>query len=109
MDAEVPATVDVLDPQGNSITTGEPTVVAEGAAGVTVAVPVAPLEEGRHLVLWEAMSTDGDGLSTGTYEFVADESSGGGPGVWLLWVVALAVPAAILLRPKRRPRGGAET
>ena len=102
MDPEVPPEIDVLDPDGNSIVTGEPSVVAEAATGTTVSVPVEPLAEGRHLVLWEAMSTDGDGLSTGTFEFVAEESSSSGPGVWLLWLVALAVPAAILLRPKRR-------
>lgn len=105
MDPEVPVEIDVLDPDGNSIVTGGPTVIETAATGTTVVVPVEPLEEGPHLVDWQAMSTDGDGLSTGTFEFTAEPSSGTGPGVWLLWLVVLAVPAAILLRPRRRQAG----
>ena len=108
LDAEVPVEVDVLDPDGDSIVTGRPTIVEQAATGTTVAVPVEPLVAGRHQVRWEAMSSDGDGLSTGSYEFVAEERSSGGPGVWLLWIVALAIPAAILLRPKHRRRGPGE-
>ena len=107
VDPEVPVEIEVLDPDGNDIVTGEPTVVEEAPTGTTVAVAVEPLQEGTHLVSWQAMSTDGDGLSTGTYEFTA-EDAGGGLGIWLLWAVALAVPALLLFGPalrRRRNRG----
>lgn len=106
MDPEVPAEIEVLDPDGNSIVAGRPTVAETAPTGTTVAVPVEPLEEGLHLVSWKAMSTDGDGLSTGTFEFTAEEHSSGNFGVWFLWAVALAIPALIFLRPGRRSRPG---
>jgi copper transport protein len=99
MDPEVPAVVEVEGPDGGSITTGQTTVAETTAAGTTVIVPVEPFEEGQHVVSWEAMSSDGDGLSTGTFEFTAEQRSTSGPGIWLIWIVALAIPAAILLRP----------
>jgi methionine-rich copper-binding protein CopC len=102
MDPDVPPEIDVLDPDGDSIVTGRATVADTAPTGTTVAVPVEPLEEGLHLVTWRAMSSDGDGLSTGSFEFEAEERSSGSPGVWLLWALALAVPALILLRPGAR-------
>lgn len=108
MDPDVPPEIDVLDPDGNSVAAGDPEIVAEAPTGITVALPVEPLEAGRHVVVWRAMSIDGDGITNGDYEFVAEESAGGGAGVWLLWALALAIPAAIFLRPKGR-RGRAET
>lgn len=104
MDPAGPVAVDVLDGDGDSVVAGQPRVAGTAPTGTTVVVPVEPLAAGRHVVAWEAMSSDGDGLSTGTYEFMAEEGSGGGLGVWLLWIVALAVPAAILLRPRRNRR-----
>ena len=107
MDAEVPAQIDVLDAAGDSIVTAEVTIVETTPMGTVVAVPVAPLEEGRHVVTWEAMSSDGDGLATGSFEFVAEERSAGGLGIWLLWIAALAIPVAFLLRAganRRRSR-----
>ena len=108
MDPEVPALVEVEGPDGVSITTGQATVAETTAAGTTVIVPVEPLEEGRHVVTWEAMSDDGDGLSTGTFEFTAEERSTSGPGIWLIWIVALAIPAAILLRPGAKRKRAAD-
>ena len=102
MDPDVPPEIDVLDPDGESIITGRPTVAETAATGTTVAVTVEPLEEGLHRVTWSAMSTDGDGLSTGSFEFEAEDRPSGSPGVWLLWAVALAIPALILLRPGGR-------
>lgn len=104
MDPDVPPEIEVLDPDGDSIVTGRPTVADTAPTGTTVALTIEPLEEGLHLVTWRAMSSDGDGLSTGTFEFEAEERSSGNPGVWFLWAVALAVPALILLRPGARRR-----
>ena len=103
IDPEVPVEIEVVGPAGDSIVTGEPTVVEEAPAGTTVAVTVEPLEEGTHEVSWQAMAADGDGLSTGTYEFTA-EDSGGGFGIWLLWAVALAVPVILVFGPWVRRR-----
>ena len=107
IDTEVPVEIEVVGPDGDSIVTGEPTVVEEAPSGTTVAVSVEPLEEGTHQVSWQAMAGDGDGLATGSYEFTA-EDSGGGFGIWLLWAAALAVPALLLFGPalrRRRNRG----
>ncbi len=105
MDAAEPVEVSVLDPDGNEVTTGDPRVTDTGATGTTVEVPVEPLAIGTHFVSWKAHSTDGDGISAGSYEFAVEASSGGGGfGVWLLWIVALAIPAAFFLLPRSRGR-----
>ena len=102
IDPEVPVEVGVEGPDGRDITTGEATIAETTASGTTVIVPVEPLDEGRHVVTWEAMSDDGDGPSEGRFEFVAEKRSTSGPGIWLIWIVALAIPAAILLCPGAR-------
>jgi hypothetical protein len=97
--------VSVLDPDGNEQLAGEVVVEDPTTLGTTVRVPVRPLEEGLHLVQWRAMSSDDDGVTADVFEFEVEESSGGGLGVWLLWIVVLAVPVLILLRSRRRAPG----
>ena len=106
VDPEVLVEVEVEGPGGRSITTGDATVAETTASGATVIVPVEPFEEGRHIVTSEAMSADGDGPSNGMFEFVAEERSTTGPSIWLLWIVALAIPAAIFLRPRHEAAAG---
>lgn len=105
MDHTEPVVVSVLDPDGNEQLAGDVVVEDPTTVGTTVRVPVRPLREGRHLVQWRAMSSDGDGIATDTFEFEVEEASGGGPGAWLLWIVVLAVPALILLRSRGRRSG----
>ena len=64
-----------------------------------VTVPVATLEAGEHRVTWSVLSADGDGTSEGTFVFQVVDNGGSGFGEWLLWIVALGIPAAIFLRP----------
>ena len=106
MDDEVPPEIDVVDPSGESIVTAPPTIAETASTGTTVVVPVAPLEEGEHEVRWIVMSSDGDGPAAGSFEYVAEERSTSGPGVWLLWIVALGLIAAVFLRPGSWRRRG---
>lgn len=76
------------------------------ARSSTVEVEVEPLEVGAHIVHWHALSDDGDGRSEGTFTFQVEEAPGGGWGIWLVWLFALGVPAAIFLRPGARRRSG---
>ena len=103
LDPSEPVVVSVLDPDGNELTDGDVEVEETTALGTTVVVPVQPLDEGLHLVQWRALSSDGDGITTDTFEFTVEESSGGSDfGVWFLWLLALGIPAAIFLRPGAR-------
>ncbi len=105
MDPNQPYEVSVLDPDGREMVDGEPVVKESSASGTTIIVPVKPLQDGVHFLSWKATSTDTDGVTTGNFEFtVQPSSSGGGFGVWLLWIVALAIPAAVFLRPGARRR-----
>ncbi|MDZ7675786.1 MAG: copper resistance protein CopC [Acidimicrobiales bacterium] len=104
LDPSSPITVEVIDETGNDVVAGEPEISARDSV---VTVPLEPLEAGEYTVHWHAMSDDGDGLSEGSFAFAA-ESSGGGIGLWLVWIVALAIPAAVFLRPGRRRRAGNE-
>jgi MYXO-CTERM domain-containing protein len=107
MDADEPVDVSVLDEHGGEQVDGDVVVGETTALGTEVRVPVRPLEEGPHLVSWRAMSDDGDGITADVYEFTVEEgSSGGGLGVWLIWVVALVVLAALVVLPRRRRRPG---
>jgi len=103
MDTSEPVVVSVLDPDGNELVAGKVEVEDETALGTTVVVPVEPLKGGNHLVQWRALSSDGDGITTDTFEFTVEEPSGGSRfGVWFLWILALGIPAAIFLRPGAR-------
>lgn len=96
--------IDVTDPAGDDVTVGDPDVDARTS---TVEIAVAPLEVGEHIVHWHAMAQDGDGLSEGTFTFRVRGAQGGGWGIWLVWLFALGIPAAIFLRPGgRRGRDG---
>ena len=107
LDPEVAAEIDVVGSDGESIVAGSPTVIeGTAAAGTTVAVPVEPLEEGRHEVTWEVVSDDGD-PSSGSFEFTAEGSDDSG-GLWLLWAAALAIPVAFAVAWLRRRLRGAE-
>lgn len=99
MDPEGPISVQVLDPSGTDRATGDPTV-----EGQQLTVPVEPLEVGEHRVVWAVFAADGDGTSDGSFTFTVVEPAGGGFGVWLLWIVALGIPAAIFLRPGARKK-----
>ena len=106
LDPEVPAEIDVVGPDGETIVAGSPTVVDGDTAGTTVAVPVEPLEEGRHEVTWEVVSDDGD-PSSGSFEFVVEASDDSG-GLWVLWAAALAIPVAFAVAWLRRRLRGAD-
>lgn len=99
IDPAGPVSVLVLDPAGKDRVDGEIDV-----EGDTVTVPVQPLEAGEHRVTWSVLSADGDGISEGTFVFQVVDSGGSGFGVWLLWIVALGIPAAIFLRPGARKK-----
>ena len=103
MDPSEPVEVSVLDPDGDEVTEGDVRVEETTRFGTTVVAPVAPLEQGPHLVSWRALSNDGDGITASTFEFrVEADSDSSALGTWLLWAVALLVPAAIFLLPRRR-------
>lgn len=101
-DADEPVSIEVTDPAGTDVTVGGPRV---DALGSKVTIDVEPLEVGEHIVHWHAMADDGDGASEGTFTFDVTKAQGGGWGIWLVWLFALGVPAAIFLRPGAR-RGG---
>ncbi len=102
-DTSQPIEVSVLDPDGNEMVDGDVRIKDSSASGTTVIVPVKPLQDGIHYVSWKATSSDTHGISTGTFEFtVQPASDSGSVGVWLLWIVALAIPAVIFLRPGAR-------
>jgi len=96
IDAERPIEVEVTDAAGEDVTAGEPTL-DERTGGARV--PTEPLETGQHIVHWHAWADDGDGESEGTFRFEVTDAPGGGWGIWLVWIVALAVPAFVFLRP----------
>ena len=98
-DPEGPVDIEVTDPAGTDRTIGEPEVDARAA---TVTVETEPLAVGEHTVHWHALADDGDGESEGSFTFTVEEAPGGGWGIWLVWLVALAIPAAIFLRPGAR-------
>ena len=98
-DPDEPVSIEVTDPAGTDVTTGEPQVDARSS---TVEIEVEPLGVGQHIVHWHAMADDGDGLSEGTFTFEVEKAQGGGWGIWLVWLFALGVPAAIFLRPGGR-------
>lgn len=99
LDPEGPVSIDVTDASGDDVTVGDAEVDA-GASAVQVAVE--PLEVGEHIVHWHVTSEDGDGLVEGSFTFRVREAQGGGWGIWLVWLFALGVPAAIFLRPGAR-------
>lgn len=94
MDPAGPVSVLVVDPAGSDRVDGDIEV-----DGDKLTVPVTPLEAGEHRVTWSVQSADGDGTSEGTFVFQVVDNGGSGFGVWLLWIVALGIPAAIFLRP----------
>ena len=104
MDPDEPVDVVVTGPDGSVVNAGEPRIDDVAPTGVTVRVPVEPLEEGPHTVEWSATSTDGDGRTEDRYEFEVEPAAGGGVGIWLVWIVALGIPALIFLRPGARRR-----
>ena len=105
MDPNQPYEVSVLDPDGREMVDGDPEVKESSASGTTIIVPVKPLQDGVHFLSWKATSTDTDGVTTGSFEFTIQPASKSGSfGVWLLWIVALAIPAIIFLRPGARRR-----
>lgn len=102
-DPDGPVDIEVTDPAGTDVTVGEPRVDARAS---TVEIEVEPLDVGQHIVHWHAMADDGDGESEGTFTFEVEQAQGGGWGIWLVWLFALGVPAAIFLRPGGRSGSG---
>ncbi len=100
-DPEGPVIIDVHGPNGEHVVIGDADVSARDSV---VTVPVKPLEEGVHEVEWSVMADDGDGRSTGTYEFTVEPAAGTGPGIWLVWAFALGIPAFVFLRPGARKK-----
>lgn len=98
-DADEPVSVEVTDPTGEDVTVGEPRVDARTS---TVEVAIEPLDVGEHIVHWHAVADDGDGQSEGAFTFRVRKAQGGGWGIWLVWLFALGIPAAIFLRPGSR-------
>lgn len=99
LDPEGPVSIKVAGPSGEDVTAGEAEVDPRSSA---VEVAVEPLGVGEHVVHWHVTSNDGDGLSEGSFTFRVREAQGGGWGIWLVWLFALGVPAAIFLRPGAR-------
>lgn len=101
LDPERPVDVEITDPSGADVTDGD----AEIDPGTsTVVVPTTPLQPGMHIVHWHAWSEDGDGMGEGTFTFTVREAARTGWGIWLVWLFALGIPAAIFLRPGARKR-----
>ena len=102
-DPDGPVIIDVHGPNGEHVVTGDAEVSARDSV---VTVPVKPLEEGVHEVEWSVLADDGDGQSTGTYEFTIEPAAGTGPGIWLVWAFAIGIPAFVFLRPGARKKKG---
>jgi copper resistance protein C len=99
LDPSGPVSIEVTDPAGIEQTVGEPEVDERTSV---VSVATEPLQAGEHIVHWHALADDGDGESEGTFTFTVEEAPDRGIGLWLVWIVALAIPAAIFLRPGAR-------
>jgi len=102
VDPDRPVEVEITDPSGEDVTAGEVEIDARSSV---VEVPTEPLQQGRHIVHWHASADDGDGESEGSFTFTVVEAPGGGVGIWLIWLLALGIPAAIFLRPGARKAG----
>lgn len=100
-DPEGPVIIDVHGPDGEELVVGDAQISARDSV---VTVPVKPLAEGVHSVEWSVQSDDGDGQSTGSFQFTVEPPAGTGPGIWLVWAVALAIPAFVFLRPGARKK-----
>lgn len=100
-DPDGPVIIDVHGPNGEHVVIGDAEVSARDSV---VTVPVKPLEEGVHEVEWSVLADDGDGQSTGSYEFTVEPATGTGPGIWLVWAFALGIPAFVFLRPGARKK-----
>lgn len=103
LDAERPVEVEVTDAAGEDVTDGDARVDARRS---TIEVPTHPLRPGQHIVHWHAWSDDGDGESEGTFRFTVVEAPGTGWGIWLVWIAAIGIPAAVFLRPGARKKEG---
>lgn len=101
LDPDRPVEVEITDPSGADVTDGDAEV---DPATSTAVVPTSPLQPGMHIVHWHAWSEDGDGQAEGTFTFTVREASRTGWGIWLVWLFALGIPAAIFLRPGARKR-----
>jgi copper resistance protein C len=101
LDPDRPVEIDITDPSGANVTDGDPVVDPRTS---TVVVPTSPLQPGMHIVHWHAWSEDGDGIAEGTFTFTVREAARTGWGIWLVWLFALGIPAAIFLRPGARKR-----
>lgn len=100
-DPEGPVIIDVHGPNGEHVVIGDAEVSARDSV---VTVPVKPLEEGVHEVEWSVLADDGDGQTTGSYEFTVEPAAGTGWGIWLVWAFALGIPAFVFLRPGARKK-----
>lgn len=100
-DPDGPVIIDVHGPDGEHVVTGDAEVSARDSV---VTVPVKPLQEGLHEVEWSVLADDGDGQTTGSYEFTVEPAAGSGPGIWLVWAFAIGIPAFIFLRPGARKK-----
>ena len=100
-DPTVPVDVEVRGADGTDHVAGEASI---SAIDSVVTVPLEPLDNGEYRVHWHAMSNDGDGLSEGDFAFTVEDPPGTGPGIWLIWGVAIAIPAFVFLRPGGRTK-----
>lgn len=101
-DASEPVTVSVTNADGEEFAAGAPDV---STIDSVVTQAVTPLDAGTYTYTWNAMSSDGDGPATGTFTFTVKDV-GSGIAMYVIWAVALAIPAAIFFRPGARRRGG---
>jgi len=99
VDPDRPVEVEITDPSGEDVTTGEAEIDARSSI---VEVPTEPLQQGRHIVHWHAWADDGDGQGEGTFTFDVVEAPSTGWGIWLVWIAALGIPAFVFLRPGAR-------
>lgn len=100
-DPTVPVDVEVRGADGTDHVAGDASI---SAIDSVVTVPLESLENGEYRVHWHAMSNDGDGVSEGEFAFTVEDPPGTGPGIWLIWAVAIGIPAFVFLRPGGRKK-----
>ncbi len=99
LDPTGPVEVRVLDDADVDHAVGEPEVQARDSV-VTVATD--PLAPGTYRVRWSARSDDGDGPSSGGYDFDVVDDDGSGTVLWVVAALLVLVPAGVALGRRRR-------
>ena len=96
-------TIQVLGPDGTSVTTGAAAVNFDDPKLVTV--PLGPLGGGQYTVRWHAVTSDDNGQTDGTFQFMIVVNTGGGlaGGTAGGGTTTTSTPAGGTLPPTGRP------